>query len=217
MIHKEGKWSLIIFGSIVIIGLLLSNLGIVPSVASILVSVGAIFVLFFLQFFRNPDRSISNPQKNELLAPADGKIVVIEKAFESEYYKEERMQISIFMSPMNVHVNRAPFDGIVKYKKHHKGKFLMAFNPKSSTENERCTTVFERKDGISILYRQVAGFLARRIVNYVKSGTIVEHGKDYGFIKLGSRVDIFLPLDAEIMVSMDQAVKGNIDCIAKFK
>lgn len=216
MIHKEGKWSLLIFGLLFLVGILISSIGFTLA-GYVLSSIGWIFFLFFIQFFRNPSRKINSNNIKEIFAPADGKVVVIEKVMENEYFKEERLQISIFMSPINVHVNRSPFDGVVKYKQHHKGKFLMAFNPKSSSENERCTTVFENENGVSILYRQVAGFLARRIVNYVKGGDKVERGKDYGFIKLGSRVDIFLPLDSEITVKMDQVVKGNIDTICRLK
>lgn len=214
MINKEAKGSLFFSVIILIAGILLYMNDI--NYSFLLIVIGSFFLLFFLQFFRNPIRIIENENNDEIYAPADGKVVVIEKVFEAEYYKEERMQISIFMSPINVHVNRSPFNGVVKYKKYHKGKFLMAFNPKSSLENERCTTVFENENGNSILYRQIAGFLARRIMNYVDNGTKVKRGEDYGFIKLGSRVDIFLPLNATINVKLDQTVLGNIDKIASF-
>lgn len=180
----------------------------VSSIVSILV------FLLILQFFRNPIREILQADDNIIYAPADGKVVVIEKTEESEYFKDERLQISIFMSPTNVHVNRNPIGGIVNYFKHHPGKYLVAWHPKSSSENERTTIVIDNgKD--EILLRQIAGAMAKRIVNYLTVGEEVEQGKDMGFIKFGSRVDLFLPLDADIQVTMNQKVKGNKTIIAK--
>lgn len=169
------------------------------------------FVLFItvLQFFRNPTRSWTFAD-NKLICPADGKVVVIEETEEGEYFKDKRLQISIFMSPVNVHINRNPISGIVKFFKYHPGKYLAAWNPKSSTENERTTVVVEHASGIPVLYRQIAGALARRIVWYVKEGDAVEQGKEFGFIKFGSRVDIFVPIGTKIDVELNQMVKGGI-------
>jgi phosphatidylserine decarboxylase len=169
-----------------------------------------------LQFFRSPKISIS---KNEIyiLSPADGKVVVIEETTETEYFKDKRIQVSIFMSPVNVHINRNPIGGLVKYFKYHPGKYLMAWNPKSSTENERTTIVVESKNGVDILFRQIAGALARRIVWYVKEGQQVEQGDQFGFIKFGSRVDVFLPLGTKINVKLGDKVKGGKSIIAQFE
>jgi phosphatidylserine decarboxylase len=147
--------------------------------------------------------------------PADGKVVVIEKTFEPEYIKAECYQVSIFMSPLNVHKNRNPISGKVEYLKYHPGKYLVAWHPKSSTENERFTTVYDTKNG-QILIRQIAGALARRIVNYLKTGDQVQQSQEMGFIKFGSRVDVFLPLSAKIEVELNQMVKSPIDVIARF-
>lgn len=176
------------------------------------------FFLFvtIVQFFRSPKISIS---KNEMqvLSPADGKVVVIEETVETEYFKDKRIQVSIFMSPVNVHINRNPIAGLVSYFKYHPGKYLMAWNPKSSTENERTTVVVKGKNGVELLYRQIAGALARRIVWYVKEGQQVEQGDEFGFIKFGSRVDVFFPLGTEINVNLGDKVKGGISVIGKFK
>jgi phosphatidylserine decarboxylase len=173
-----------------------------------------IFYLIILQFFRNP---IFNVEKNEnnFIAPADGKVVVIEEADEPEFLKDRRKQISIFMSPINVHVNRMPVGGIIKYFKYHKGKYLVAWHPKSSTENERTTVVAEMKNGTQILFRQIAGALARRIKWYVQEGQPMDQGSEFGFIKFGSRVDVFLPLDAEVMVKPGDKTTGGKTVIAK--
>lgn len=167
-----------------------------------------------LQFFRNPQRTIAAADENLVYAPADGKIVVIEEAEEPEYFKTKRLQVSIFMSPTNVHVNRNPVSGIVKYVKYHPGKYLVAWHPKSSTENERTTVVIDNGEA-EILLRQIAGAVARRIKNYLKKGDEVLQGGEMGFIKFGSRVDLFLPLDAHIQVSIGDKVKGNVTVIAK--
>lgn len=174
----------------------------------------AIF-LFFLQFFRNPCRKIELNDK-QILAPADGKVVVIEKTTEDEYFKgKEKIQVSIFMSPVNVHVNRNPVTGLIKYFKYHEGKYLVAWHPKSSTENERTTLVYEVHKGIEILIRQIAGAAARRIKCYVKENQSVIQGKEFGFIKFGSRVDLFLPLDTVIKVNIGDKTKGGQTIIAE--
>ena len=174
----------------------------------------SIFVLIVvLQFFRSPDR---NWTKNDaqVICPADGKIVVIEEVEEPEFFKDKRLQVSVFMSPTNVHVNRYPISGIVKYAKHHHGKYLVAWHPKSSTENERTTVVVEAKNGTQVLFRQIAGALARRIVMYSKEGDVAEQTAQFGFIKFGSRVDLFLPLGTKVKVELNQVVKGGITVIS---
>lgn len=174
------------------------------------------FALFItvLQFFRNPKRNFVHNDK-QLICPADGKVVVIEETEEGEYFKDKRLQVSIFMSPVNVHINRNPMSGVVKFFKYHPGKYLAAWNPKSSTENERTTVVVEHASGLTILYRQIAGALARRIVWYVKEGDPVEQSKEFGFIKFGSRVDIFLPIGTKINVELNQMVKGGITVLGE--
>lgn len=163
-------------------------------------------------FFRLPVRNFSKGVEM-VVAPADGKVVVIEEAFEPEYFKDNRLQISIFMSPLNVHVNRSPIDGVVKYMRYHKGKFLVAWHPKSSTENERTTLVIENNN-MPVLLRQVAGAVARRICFYVKEGQEVKQNEEFGFIKFGSRVDIYLPLGTAIDVKIGETVKGGVSIIA---
>jgi len=176
----------------------------------------ALFFLLILQFFRHPKRKLPDNDENTIICPADGKVVVIEEVEEGEYFKEKRLQVSIFMSPLNVHVNRYPIDGIVKYSKYHQGKYLVAWHPKSSTENERTSIVIEDDKGRNVLVRQIAGALARRIVCYSKEGDRAVKGDDLGFIKFGSRVDLFLPLDTKIHVKLDDKVKGNISVIGRF-
>lgn len=171
------------------------------------------FVVVFLQFFRKPFRK-QTIDPNKIIAPCDGKVVVIEKVFEPEYLKTEVMQISIFMSPINVHINWFPTDGVVEYVKYHPGKYLVAWHPKSSTENERSTIVVKRTDGKKILVRQIAGILARKICYYAKVNMVAKQGNEMGFIKFGSRVDVFLPLDAKIKVVINQKVTGSIDTLA---
>ncbi len=212
-IHKEGHKILIVLA--VMLGLL--NLAVFWFLPNWLLLVGLISIFIFglvLQFFRNPLREIHVSDNNIVYAPADGKVVVIEETEEGEYFQDRRVQVSIFMSPTNVHVNRNPISGTVNYFKYHPGKYLVAWHPKSSTENER-TTVVIGNDGKEILLRQVAGALAKRIVNYLSEGEKVEQGDDMGFIKFGSRVDIFLPLSAKIEVEMGQKVKGNKTVIAR--
>jgi len=168
---------------------------------------------FLLQFFRNPQRKIPVTADNILLSPADGKVVVIEETTESEYFNDKRIQLSIFMSPTNVHANRNPVSGNILYSKYHPGKYLVAWHPKSSTENERTTIVYESGKS-KILMRQIAGAVARRIVNYLKEGQEVQKGAEMGFIKFGSRVDLFLPIGTKIEVSLNQNVVAGITPIA---
>ena len=170
--------------------------------------------LTVLQFFRNP-RRLFTAGDQLVICPADGKVVVIEETIEGEYFKDKRLQVSIFMSPVNVHINRNPISGVVKFFKYHPGKYLAAWNPKSSTENERTTVVVEHSNGTPVLFRQIAGALARRIVWYVKEGDEVEQGKEFGFIKFGSRVDVFLPIGTKVNLQLNQVVKGGITVMAE--
>jgi phosphatidylserine decarboxylase len=173
----------------------------------------ALFIIV-LQFFRNPRRAFISGN-NLVICPADGKVVVIEETEEGEYFKDKRLQVSIFMSPINVHINRNPISGIVKFFKYHPGKYLAAWNPKSSTENERTTTVVEHENGTPVLFRQIAGALARRIVWYIKEDDQVVQGEQFGFIKFGSRVDIFLPIGTDVKLVLGQVVKGGITVLAQ--
>jgi phosphatidylserine decarboxylase len=213
MFHKEGhKIILLAFITVVIITLLLDYFSIThKTYIQIFLIIQLIVVL---QFFRNPKR-ITNFGDNNIVSPVDGKVVVIEEVFEPEYFKEKRIQVSIFMSPINVHVTRYPIGGQVTYSKYHPGKYLVAWHPKSSTENERTSIVIKNENCGEILYRQIAGALAKRIVNYAKESSYVNQGDDAGFIKFGSRVDLFLPLDTKINVTLNQKVKGAEDIIAK--
>ena len=213
-IHREGRTLLIAL--IVILSAFVFAIGkltesdIYLNVAIIL---SVIFYLIVLQFFRSPSRSIEiNP--NHIIAPADGKVVVIEETTEAEYLKDKRIQVSIFMSPVNVHINRMPVAGIISFCKYHPGKYLVAWHPKSSTENERTTIAVKMTSGTEILFRQIAGALARRICWYVKEGQQLQQGEEFGFIKFGSRVDIFLPMSAKIAVNIDQKTVGGKTVIA---
>jgi phosphatidylserine decarboxylase len=212
-IHKEGHRIL----TWLALGLAAANLlvfWLLPQTLTIAGIVSLIVFLLVLQFFRNPQREILIPDDNLVYAPADGKVVVIEEAIETEYFKDKRLQVSIFMSPTNVHVNRNPISGTVNYFRYHPGKYLVAWHPKSSQENERTTVVIDNGDE-EVLLRQIAGALAKRIVHYVNEGDTVTQGADFGFIKFGSRVDLLLPLDAKIEVGMGQKVKGNKTVIAR--
>ncbi|AXT56286.1 phosphatidylserine decarboxylase family protein [Aquimarina sp. AD1] len=175
-------------------------------------SVTLVFLILILQFFRNPKRH-TDVNDNTVVAPVDGKVVVIEEVFEKEYFKENRLQVSIFMSPINVHVTRHPINGEVKFSKYHPGKYLVAWHPKASEENER-TTVVVKNNFIEVLYRQIAGALAKRIVNYAEEGEKVAQGSDSGFIKFGSRVDVYLPVGTEVNVTLNQKVRGGESIIA---
>lgn len=175
----------------------------------------AFLFLTIVQFFRSPKKLISMDEE-VILCPADGKVVVIEETQETEYFKDKRLQISIFMSPTNVHVNRNPVSGIVSYFKYHPGKFLVAWHPKSSTDNERTTLVVKKANDVEVLFRQIAGALARRIVWYVKQGDAVQQGEEFGFIKFGSRVDLFLPIGTKVEVNIGDKVVGGKTVIARF-
>ena len=186
-----------------------------PDFLAVGAGIGLVIFVLIAQFFRNPVRTIERFDNQIVYAPADGKIVVIEPVFESEYFKEERIQVSIFMSPLNVHVNRNPIGGKINYYKYHPGEFLVAWHPKSSTENERTTIVFgEGKN--ALLVRQIAGAVARRICSYVNVGQEVKQGEDFGFIKFGSRVDVFIPLDADVLVQLGQKTTGGETVIARW-
>lgn len=184
-------------------------------VQNIIIGVSLAFYLLILQFFRIPIFEVQKDVK-KVLAPADGKVVVIEETEETEYLKSKRKQISIFMSPVNVHINRMPVKGVISYFKYHPGKYLVAWHPKSSTENERTTVVAKMNNGTEILFRQIAGALARRIKCYVKEGQQLDQGDEFGFIKFGSRVDVFLPLDAKVMVQVGDVTKGGKTILAEF-
>lgn len=173
-----------------------------------------VIMVLVLQFFRNPKR-VTVLNDHHIISPVDGKVVAIEEVFEKEFFKDKRLQVSIFMSPINVHVTRYAISGSVVFSKYHPGKYLVAWHPKSSELNERTTVVVENKTVGQILYRQIAGAVARRIVNYAKVGDKVVQGTDAGFIKFGSRVDVFLPIGTQINVKKDQIVKGGQDCIAE--
>ncbi|MFY0626180.1 MAG: phosphatidylserine decarboxylase family protein [Reichenbachiella sp.] len=209
-IHKEGKRILLIL-FVILVGLnayLYSSFPEWEIINQGVIILSAIFYLLILQFFRNPKFDVP-VNENHILAPADGKVVVIENVQENEFFKDERIQISIFMSPLNVHVCRTPMAGLVKYFKYHPGKYLVAWHPKSSTENERTTLVIESKKGVSILVRQIAGAVARRIKWYVSDEEFVAQGEEYGFIKFGSRLDVFLPLGTKITSKIGDKTKGG--------
>ena len=214
-LHREGKQTLIIafifFG--ILNGIFWRFIG--PSVFFyIFLGLSIVVYVLILQFFRQPNRSVTPIKQNQILAPADGKVVVIEDTIESEYFSGERLMISIFMSPINVHSNHHPVSGKVVYTKYHPGKYLVAWHPKSSTENERHTVVYKTETA-EVLTRQIAGALARRIINYTKLNESVSYGGEMGFIKFGSRVDIYLPLGSKAMVEIGQSVKSRIDVIAE--
>jgi phosphatidylserine decarboxylase len=217
IIHREGRTLLFVL----LIVLFALNWAVAYFFPELLVvqniSIGAsvVFYLIILQFFRIPVFQV-NKNENQILAPADGKVVVIEETEETEYLKSKRKQISIFMSPLNVHVNRMPVSGTISYCTYHPGKYLVAWHPKSSTENERTTIVTRMSNGTEILFRQIAGALARRIKWYVKEGQPLQQGDEFGFIKFGSRVDIFLPLNAKVAVNIGDITKGGKTVIAEF-
>lgn len=216
MLHKEGKATILI----TLMVLFALNAGIqflLPEhviVQNIVLGISVVLLVIVLQFFRNPSITPTIGD-NLVISPADGKVVVIEEVEESEYFKGKRLQISVFMSPFNVHVNRNPIGGLVKYFKYHKGLYLVAWHPKSSTENERTTTVIQHKNGTEVLFRQIAGALAKRIVWYVKEGEYVAQTNEMGFIKFGSRVDVFLPVGTKVSVALNQKVKGGKTILAE--
>ncbi|MGY0408354.1 MAG: phosphatidylserine decarboxylase family protein [Polaribacter sp.] len=213
--HKEGYKIILVVFIIAITGILSAERFVETTwlVKTIQICI-LIFLGIILQFFRNPKR-ITALDKNTIVAPVDGKVVVIEEVEEPEYFKDKRIQVSIFMSPINVHVTRYAISGIVKYSKYHPGKYLVAWHPKASTDNERTTIVLKNNSFGEILYRQIAGALAKRIVNYAKVGNEVVQGTDAGFIKFGSRVDLFLPLKTKLNVKLGDKVKGGIQVIAQ--
>jgi phosphatidylserine decarboxylase len=214
MFHKEGH-KIIVISSVLLVVLLLLTEKVIENfwLQKFLMIVFLIFFLLILYFFRNPKR-VTNFQDSGIIAPADGKIVVIEEVVEKEFFKDKRRQISIFMSPLNVHVTRYPLGGKVIYSEYHPGKYLVAWHPKSSEENERTTIVVENESLGKILYRQVAGAVARRIVNYAKVGQEVEQGSDAGFIKFGSRIDVYIPLDMKVNIKLNEKTVGGKTVIA---
>lgn len=215
MFHKEGA-KIILITLLLVVGIIFLTDAFVSInwLRTALYLFALVILVLVLQFFRNPTRVADNSD-NHILAPVDGKVVVIEEVFEPEYFKDKRLMVSIFMSPFNVHVTRYCVNGIVKYSKYHPGKYLVAWHPKASEENERTTVVINNRVYGEILYRQIAGALARRIVNYAQEGMRVVQGKDAGFIKFGSRVDIYLPLGTEINVKLGDKAIGNKTVISK--
>jgi phosphatidylserine decarboxylase len=212
--HREGSKIIFISLAVFVVLLLLSQsvfttIWVLKTVQVFLL----LFIIIILQFFRNPNRHLEVDDYN-IMAPVDGKVVVIEEVFEPEYFKDKRLQVSIFMSPLNVHVTRYATSGIVKYSKYHPGKYLVAWHPKASTENERTTVVIENRIFGEIMYRQIAGALAKRIINYAEERMQVRQGDDAGFIKFGSRVDLYFPLGTKINVKLNQKAIGNKTIIA---
>ena len=215
MFHKEGfKIILITLFAVIGISVIAHYFVDIPWLKKLIQIVAFLFLIAILQFFRNPKR-ITPKNDQHIIAPVDGKVVVIEEVFEKEYFKDKRLQVSIFMSPVNVHVTRYALGGKVTYSEYHPGKYLLAWHPKASEENERTTIVVDNPVFGEVLYRQIAGALAKRIVNYAKVGETVVQGEDAGFIKFGSRVDVYLPLGTKINVQLNQTVKGGIDVIAE--
>jgi phosphatidylserine decarboxylase len=217
-IHREGYQSIgiaaFLFGLINIASFNFLS-AVAPWLTIAVFVITLIFFLFIVSFFRIPKRTLSI-NDGQVICPADGKVVVIEEITDKEYFNDRRIQVSIFMSPANVHVNRNPVAGKVKYSKYHKGKYLVAWNPKSSEENERHSVVIENTNGI-VLVKQIAGAVAKRICNYLSVGEEVKQGSEFGFIKFGSRVDVLLPLNAKINVQINQVVKGGVTVLASFK
>jgi phosphatidylserine decarboxylase len=216
IIHKEGRT--LLFVSLLVLFALNWAIGYYfpesSGLQNIVIGLSLFFYIIILQFFRVPVFTVQKNDK-QVIAPADGKVVVIEETDETEYLKSKRIQISIFMSPLNVHVNRMPVSGVISFFKYHPGKYLVAWHPKSSTENERTTVVAKMKNGTEILFRQIAGALARRIKWYVKEGQNLEQGDEFGFIKFGSRVDIFLPLGTKVNVKIGDKTTGGKTIIAE--
>lgn len=214
MFHKEGS-KIILFATVIFVAILLlaGELIEITWLQKAVQLIGLFFYVMILQFFRNPNRTIT-PSENTIVAPVDGKVVVIEEVYEEEYFKDKRLMVSIFMSPINVHVTRYAVSGKVKYSKYHPGKYLVAWHPKASTENERTSIVIENKVFGEIMYRQIAGALAKRIVNYAQEGEVAVQGTDAGFIKFGSRVDLYLPLGTKVNVKLQDKAIGNKTVIA---
>lgn len=214
MFHKEGH-KIIVITLVIVVGLILltDSFNLATWLRTVIMIALLLFLLLILQFFRNPKRKIFLNEAH-VVSPVDGKVVVIEEVEENEYFKDKRIQVSVFMSPINVHVTRYPIGGKVAFSKYHPGKYLVAWHPKASEENERTTVVVDNPTFGKVLYRQIAGALAKRIVNYAKADDNVIQGEDSGFIKFGSRVDLFLPLDANIKVELNQKVRGGESVIA---
>jgi phosphatidylserine decarboxylase len=216
MLHREGRVTILL--TLIFLFLLNGAIGyFFPTLVWLqnsFIGLSIVFLVIILQFFRNPSITPTLGD-NLVISPADGKVVVIEEVMETEYFNEKRIQVSVFMSPFNVHVNRNPVAGIVRYFKYHPGKYLVAWHPKSSTENERTTTVIENPNKVQVLFRQIAGALAKRIVWYVSEGQPVKQTGEMGFIKFGSRVDVFLPLNAKIKVNLNEVVKGGRTVLAE--
>ena len=211
MFHREGYK--IIISAFLLISVLVISLDYFEIKFALIVKVFLIVILvLILQFFRNPKIKI-NSNENYILSPVDGKVVIIEEVYEPEFFKDKRLQVSIFMSPINVHVTRYPMSGNIIFSKYHPGAYLVAWHPKSSIKNERTTIVLENNNFGKVLYRQIAGAIARRIVNYAKVGDLAEQGKDAGFIKFGSRVDLFLPIGTKVNVKLNENVKGGLTVI----
>ena len=216
-IHKEGYTSIgitvLLFGIINLISFLFITASLIWLTA--IIFIGTLFLLLFIiSFFRIPNRQLT-VNESQIICPADGKVVVIEEITDVEYFKDKRIQVSIFMSPANVHVNRNPISGNVLYSQYHKGKYLVAWHPKSSTENERHSVVLQNDKG-EILVKQIAGALAKRIVNYLSVGNQVRQTEEMGFIKFGSRVDVLLPIHAKVEVKLEQVVKGGVTVLASW-
>lgn len=216
-IHREGYGIILaITLALVLILALVYIFAPIPWLLGILGAAALGFWIFVLQFFRNPERKIQ-VHKGRIYAPADGKVVVIEETEEPEYFRDRRIQISIFMSPLNVHANRNPISGEITYQQYHPGKYLVAWHPKSSTENERNTLVYQHSDGSELLVRQIAGAVARRIISYVHTGEQVQQGQEFGFIKFGSRLDVLLPRDAQIKIKIGDSTRAGLTLLAEWK
>ena len=214
MFHKEGS-KIIFITLLLVVGVIFATDFItLVWLKTTLIIIALVFLILILQFFRNPKREVDNSD-NHVLAPVDGKVVVIEEVYEPEYFNDKRLMVSIFMSPINVHVTRYALNGVVKYSKYHPGKYLVAWHPKASEENERTTVVINNRIYGEVMYRQIAGALARRIVNYAEEGMRVVQGKDAGFIKFGSRVDMYFPLGTPIDVVLGQKAIGGKTVITK--
>jgi phosphatidylserine decarboxylase len=216
-LHKEGLATILITTVVVAVVLLFTILLIMPKypILGWIIGIGIVgLLIFILSFFRIPNRTYTE-DSDVIVAPCDGTVVVIEEVQSDEYFKDRRLQVSIFMSPLNVHVNRNPVGGEVLYSQYHKGKYLVAWHPKSSTDNERHSVVYKHKDK-ELLVKQIAGALAKRIVNYLKPGDMVKQGEEMGFIKFGSRVDLLMPLDTKVEVAINQKVKGGVTILGRW-
>ncbi len=212
--HKEGRVIISVTLAILAACVIAAYLGGGNPGLWITLPVALVLLVLVMQFFRVPARKVTVDDEL-VLCPCDGKVVVIEETHEDEYFKNRRIQVSIFMSPLNVHINWYPLSGIVRYFKYHPGKYLVAWHPKSSSENERTTVVVEHPSGASVLFRQIAGAVARRIICYAKEGEVAKQGAEFGFIKFGSRVDVFLPLGSEMLVKLGDVVQGSVTALSK--